>query len=167
MKIRENGNANNDPNKWRWIFFLYVLIIIRLIIFKYPYAELRAIMAGWRRDVVWEGLHSANFELFKTIKMYIRYYDRLNSFENLFGNILIFIPYGILYFMAFIKRRSRWLFLPLTFLFVSGIELFQLLSAFGKFDVDDILLNCMGAVIGMIFVIAVQGIKWYAIDRKS
>lgn len=158
MKIGENG-------KWKWIFCLYVLIIIRLIVFKYPYAELRAIMAGWRRDVVWEGLHSANFELFKTIKMYIHYYDRLNSFENLFGNILIFIPYGMLYFMAFMKKWCRLLFLPFTFLFVTGIELFQLFSAFGKFDVDDILLNCLGAALGMIFMIAVTKIKWYAINR--
>lgn len=153
MKIKENG-------KWKWVFFLYVLIIIRLIIFKYPYSELRDIMAHWQKDVVWEGLGSANFTLFKTIRMYIRYYDRLNSFENLFGNILIFIPYGVLYPLAFPKKRDFLLFLPTVFLFVTGIELFQLFSAFGAFDVDDILLNCTGALIGFIFMIAVQKIKW-------
>ncbi|WWR16548.1 VanZ family protein [Lachnospiraceae bacterium JLR.KK008] len=156
MRIKEYGKGK----KWKWIFFLYVLIIIRLIIFKYPYSELRDIMAHWRKDVVWEGLSSANFTLFKTIRMYIRYYDRLNSFENLFGNILIFVPYGALYPLAFPKKRDFLLFLPAVFLFVTGIELFQLLSAFGAFDVDDILLNCLGAVIGFIFMIAVQKIKW-------
>ena len=35
-----------------------------------------------------------------------------------------------------------------AFLFVLGIEVFQLFSAFGAFDVDDILLNCLGALIG-------------------
>lgn len=153
MKIKENG-------KWKGVFFLYVLIIIRLIIFKYPYSELRDIMAHWQKDVVWEGLGSANFTLFKTIRMYIRYYDRLNSFENLFGNILIFVPYGVLYPLAFPKKRDFLLFLPTVFLFVTGIELFQLFSAFGAFDVDDILLNCTGALIGFIFMIAVQKIKW-------
>lgn len=153
MKIKENG-------KWKWVFFLYVLIIIRLIIFKYPYSELRDIMAHWQKDVVWEGLGSANFTLFKTIRMYIRYYDRLNSFENLFGNILIFVPYGVLYPLAFPKKRDFLLFLPTVFLFVTGIELFQLFSAFGAFDVDDILLNCTGVLIGFIFMIAVQKIKW-------
>ncbi len=158
MKIKESG-------KWKWVFFLYVLIIIRLIIFKYPYDVLRDIMATWKKDVVWEGLDTANFTLFKTIRMYIRYYDRLNSFENLFGNILIFVPYGMLYPLAFPGRRNRFLFFPTVFLFVLGIELFQLLSAFGQFDVDDILLNCLGAVIGIIFMIAVSKIKWYDIHK--
>ena len=106
------------------------------------------------------GLSSANFTLFKTIRMYIRYYDRLNSFENLFGNILVFIPYGMLYPLAFPKKKDYFIFLPSVFLFVTSIELFQLLSAFGAFDVDDILLNCMGALIGFIFMIAVPKIKW-------
>lgn len=160
MKIKENGN-------WKWIFFLYILIIIRLIVFKYPYSELREIMTGWRKDVIWEGLRSANFEFFKTIKMYIRYYSQLNSFENLFGNILIFIPYGMLYPLAFKGWGGRILFLPVTILFITGIELFQLFSAFGKFDVDDVFLNALGAVLGMIFMIAVPKIKWYAITRNK
>lgn len=162
MKIRENGK-----HKWKWIFFLYALIIIRLIVFKYPYSELRRIASHWRSDVVWEGLACANFTLFKTIRMYIRYYERLNSFENLFGNVLVFVPYGILYRLAFQKRWHSVCFFPAVFLFVTGIELFQLLSAFGKFDVDDILLNCVGAVLGFIFMIAVQKIKWYDIDKTK
>ena len=159
MKIRENG-------KWKWIFYLYLLIIIRLIVLKYPYHELQRIAEGWRSDGVWEGLHSANFEFLKTIKMYIRYYSRLNSFENLFGNVLIFIPYGMLYPLAFSGKKAGLLFVPVTFLFVLGIELFQLLSAFGKFDVDDILLNCVGALIGIIFMIAIPKIKCYSISRS-
>lgn len=159
MKMRENG-------RWKWVFFLYMLIIVRLIVFKYPFSELRAISSHWQRDVVWEGLDSANFTLFKTIRMYIHYYRQLNSFENLFGNVLIFIPYGILYPLAFPKRIHMFCFLPAVFLFVTGMELFQLLSAFGKFDVDDILLNCLGAAIGYIFMIAVQKRKWYDIHKK-
>lgn len=154
MKVKESG-------KWKWIFFLYVLIIIRLIVFKYPYSVLREIMDNWQKDVIWEGLDTANFTLFKTIRMYIKYYDRLNSFENLFGNVLIFVPYGILYSLAFPKKRDSILFFPTVFLFVLGIELFQLFSAFGQFDVDDILLNCLGAVIGMMIAFAFRKIKWY------
>ncbi|WP_321019424.1 VanZ family protein, partial [Eisenbergiella porci] len=35
-----------------------------------------------------------------------------------------------------------------AFLFVAGIEVFQLFSSFGAFDVDDLLLNCFGAMLG-------------------
>lgn len=145
---------------WKWIFFLYLLIIIRLIVFKFPWWELRQIMDGWRQDVIWEGLDSANFTLFKTIKMYIRYYSRLNSFENLFGNVLVFVPYGMLFPLAFPGHKRFFFFLSATFLFVLGIEVFQLFSAFGAFDVDDILLNCLGGILGYT-VLEIFGKKMY------
>ena len=130
------------------IFVLYVLIIIRLIVFKYPYSELREIADAWQKNVILEGLDTANFTPFKTIKMYIRYYARLNSFENLFGNILIFIPFGYLLPSVFRRYRNLFFFFANTFLFVLGIEVFQLFSAFGAFDVDDLILNCFGGLIG-------------------
>lgn len=134
----------------RLIFILYVFIIIRLIVFKYPYSELKEIADTWQKNVILEGLDTANFTPFKTIKMYIRYYERLNSFENLFGNILIFIPFGYLLPGAFYRYRNFFCFFAGTFLFVLGIEVFQLFSAFGAFDVDDLILNCFGGLIGYV-----------------
>ncbi len=130
------------------LFFLYLLVLIKVIIFKYPYEQLRAIVDSWTKEVVWEGLSTANFTLFKTIKMYIRYADRLNSFENLVGNVVAFVPFGFLF--PYVIRFGKNFFVMLfhAFIFVVGIEVFQLFSAFGAFDVDDILLNCLGAVIG-------------------
>lgn len=141
-------------NWLRLIFILYVLIMIRLIVFKYPYSELKEIADTWQRNVILEGLDTANFTPFKTIQMYIRYYERLNSFENLFGNILIFVPFGYLLPRAFRKYRNFFFFFGGTFFFVLGIEVFQLFSAFGAFDVDDLILNCFGGLIGyVIFLI--------------
>ena len=95
-----------------------------------------------------EGLGTANFTFFKTIKMYIRYWGRLNSFENLVGNVIAFIPFGFL--TPFVQKESRrwWVLFLDSFVLVACIELFQLFTAFGAFDVDDILLNCAGAMIG-------------------
>ena len=82
-----------EQAKWKnWLsllFFLYLLVIIKVIVFKYPLSQLKEIVDSWQKDVIWEGLSTANFIPFKTIKMYIRYYDRpgLRSFANLFGNI--------------------------------------------------------------------------------
>ena len=73
------------------IFFaVYILLVIKVIIFKYPMEELRAIADSWRRDVILEGLGTANFVPFRTIKMYIDYAYKLNSVENLAGNLLVF-----------------------------------------------------------------------------
>lgn len=132
------------------IFFVYLLIVIKLIIFKYPYEQLRSIAESWEKGVILNGLHTANFTLFKTIRMYIDYSYMLNSFENLVGNVVVFIPFGFL--LPYVLKRGRNFLVMLfnAFLFVLSIEVFQLFSAFGAFDVDDILLNCLGAVIGYV-----------------
>ena len=141
-KIGEQGN-------WvRILFVLYILIVIKVIIFKYPYEELRAIASSWRRDVILEGLGTANFTPFKTIKMYIVYAYKLNSVENLAGNVLVFVPFGFLF--PFVAREGERFFVMFVnaFVFILGIEVFQLFSALGACDVDVILLNCLGAAMG-------------------
>lgn len=148
--------------KVRWIralFLVYLLVVIKVIIFKYPMEQLRAIAATWRKDVILEGLDTANFTPFKTIRMYIDYAYMLNSFENLVGNILVFVPFGFL--LPYVWKRAGRFFIMLlnAFLFVLGIEVFQLFSAFGAFDVDDIILNCLGAVWGYLFYLIVEAIR--------
>lgn len=135
-------------NWWKLFFAIYILVVIKVIIFKYPYEELLKIAASWRRGVIFEGLGTANFKLFKTIKMYIEYSYKLNSVENLAGNVLVFVPLGFLF--PFVAKDGERFFVMLlnAFVFVLGIEVFQLFSAFGAFDVDDILLNCIGASLG-------------------
>lgn len=124
--------------------------MVRLLIFKYPLELLAETAALWQKETVLEGLRTANFTLFKTIRMNIRYSDRLNSLENLAGNVAAFVPFGIL--LPWEGRRYAGFFRVMAnaFVFTLGIELFQLLSGFGAFDVDDILLNCAGAALGWI-----------------
>ncbi len=133
---------------WKLFFAIYILVVIKVIIFKYPCEKLLMIAAAWRRDVIFEGLGTANFEPFKTIKMYIDYSYKLNSVENLAGNLLVFVPFGFLF--PYVAKEGERFFVMLlnAFVFVLGIEMFQLFSAFGAFDVDDILLNCVGACLG-------------------
>lgn len=131
-------------------FVIYILFVLKVIIFKYPFAQLYAIVQTWQKGVVLEGLGTANFVPFKTIKMYIDYAYKLNSFENLAGNILVFVPFGILFPMVRAKRNCFFDVFLNVFVLVLGIEVFQLFSAFGAFDVDDIILNCFGAILGYI-----------------
>lgn len=140
----------NKSKRIKIVFFIYIAVVIKVIIFKYPWEDLKAIMDTWEKGVILEGLDTANFTLFKTIKMYINYSYKLNSFENLVGNVVVFVPFGFL--LPYIQEKSRKLPVLVlnAFLFVLGIEVFQLFSAFGAFDVDDILLNCFGAVLGWI-----------------
>lgn len=143
----------NRTKKGKWLtllFLLYLILIIKMIVFKYPLSHMKEIVDSWQKDVVLEGLHSANFVPFKTIKMYIRYYDLpgLRSFANLFGNVLIFIPMGAMLPVVHKASKNPLIMLANALLFIVGIEVFQLFSAFGAFDVDDIILNCLGVLCG-------------------
>ncbi len=141
----------------RAIFILYLLILIRLIVFKYPFEQMQTIVSSWSREMIWQGMHTANFTLFRTIRMYIQYADRLNSFENLAGNVVALVPFGFFLPQVIRSGKSFGVLLLNVLVFVAGIEVFQLLSAFGAFDVDDILLNCLGAVIGWVLYVTLKG----------
>lgn len=142
------------------LFVVYLLLVIKVIIFKYPFAQLQAIANAWEKGVVLEGLDTANFTPFKTIHMYIDYSYKLNSFENIVGNVIVFMPFGFL--LPYVIKHGKYFFVMLVnvFIFVLGIEVFQLFSAFGAFDVDDIILNCFGAILGHM---AYQGYETFKI----
>lgn len=152
----------NRTKRIKLVFFIYMAVVMKVIIFKYPWEDLQHIVGAWEKGIILEGLDTANFTLFKTIKMYIDYSYMLNSFENLAGNVIVFIPFGFL--LPYIQKRCRHFLILLlnAFLFVLGIEVFQLFSAFGAFDVDDILLNCIGAAIGWVCYV-----QWERIRKKT
>ena len=141
-------NIVRSKRFFKILFAVYIVAVIKVIIFKYPFAQLRAIADTWQKGVILEGLGTANFVPFHTIKMYIDYAYKLNSVENLAGNILVFVPFGFLFPMVFQDGEKFSVMFVNAFTFVLGIETFQLFSAFGAFDVDDIMLNCLGAAMG-------------------
>jgi len=97
--------------------------------------------------------YSYNLMPFDTIKQYIvnfRYYNFDIVFKNLLGNIVLFIPIGIIAPLLN-TRLLKWVPLILfTFLLIFCVELAQMLLRVGSFDVDDIILNTLGAAIGLL-----------------
>ena len=96
--------------------------------------------------------YTYNLELFREIKRFITYREQLGMFAvsaNLARNILIFVPYGFFISMA---SKSRGFFKTLFFSMGLSlcVEIAQLFTRVGSFDVDDILLNTIGGVIGYI-----------------
>ncbi len=87
-------------------------------------------------------------------------------FTNLFGNVLIFVPFGFFLPMA---SRYRSFFGTMFYSFGLSlcVEVFQLVTKVGSFDVDDLLLNTIGGVLGYIsFVICNAIRRRYDADRK-
>lgn len=135
---------------WKALFFIYIIILLKAVVFKLPTDIMRMLVDTWDDNVVRNGLDGANFTPFRTIDMYVRYWDwgSLRSFENLIGNVVAFIPFGI--FLPSIWKSCRNVFICMGYglTFVLAIELFQMFSGFGIFDVDDIILNCVGILVG-------------------
>ena len=89
----------------------------------------------------------------------IRYLDRPYAQANLFGNILPFIPFGFLLPKAFKSCASFFKVFFLGLLSIVFIELFQLFSKLGSFDVDDIILNMISIIIGYIIYAVLKTAK--------
>ncbi|MDQ0030433.1 VanZ family protein [Arthrobacter bambusae] len=71
------------------------------------------------------------------------------AFANVVGNILIFVPLGV-YVSWFRPRASAWLTM-LTVASVSvAVEIIQGAFAVGASDIDDVILNCVGGIIGIL-----------------
>ncbi len=67
---------------------------------------------------------------------------------NVFGNIIMFIPVGIMFPHIFKKVNNFWVTIALGFAFTFFIEFTQLFLYDRCSDVDDLLLNTVGAAIG-------------------
>ena len=73
---------------------------------------------------------------------------------NLFGNVIAFMPFGLFIPILLKRRRNVKSILRMTFLLSLGIEIIQLLTRTGSFDVDDLILNTLGGLLGyLLFVI--------------
>ncbi len=81
---------------------------------------------------------------------------------NFLGNILAFVPVGLLYPIAFSSETERKRSVTILFGLCLSllIELAQLLFSKGYFDLDDIVLNTLGTVSGyMIYKVSAYRLK--------
>jgi len=92
---------------------------------------------------------SYNLIPFKTIWEYASRNNHVSFADiNILGNIVVFIPYGI--YLEVIKKRKEFTKSLLTVIITSvTIEIVQFLFGLGACDIDDVLLNCCGGIIGI------------------
>ena len=98
------------------------------------------------------------------IKRYLNYIDTIGFLYvmlNLAGNVICFMPLG---FVLPILSNHRWGFFRITLI----SALVQLVSKLGSCDVDDIILNTCGGMIGYAgFCICKKAYHIYAKHRKK
>lgn len=97
--------------------------------------------------------YGVNIIPFKTIGIYLpRIFSSPIAFQNIFANILMFIPMGFLLPVLFKKINKIWKCFLVVFIIVFSVEVIQFLTFRGSFDVDDIILNVCGSIIGYLFI---------------
>lgn len=71
-----------------------------------------------------------------------------HAFINLVGNVVLFAPLGFLLPRTFPKIDRLWKLIFWVTVAMVLVEVLQLLTTLGSCDVDDVILNLSGAIIG-------------------
>lgn len=96
--------------------------------------------------------YAYNLTLFKEIKRFYEYRETIGYpafLLNIVGNVVLFMPFGFI-LPALVKRANLFHILVLSIMLSLFIEVTQLFTKLGSFDVDDIFLNVLGGVLGCI-----------------
>lgn len=109
-----------------------------------------------------------NLQLFREIRRFWKFRGQLGvwSLVNLVGNVAIFIPFGFFEPMASVQRNCFGTIFD-GFLVSLLVELFQLISKVGRFDVDDLLLNTLGVFMGYLIFLACNAVRRAYGTKKS
>lgn len=125
-----------------WTIFQAALLVLALEgNWSTPAAMLRSALTRLKTG------DSINLVPFRTISRFFRYTSREDFLVNILGNILLFLPWG--FGLPFLWRSCRKpvRLLPLCLLPTLFIEFTQLFIG-RHVDVDDLLLNFTGALLG-------------------
>ncbi|CAN7536096.1 VanZ family protein [Paenibacillus sp. LjRoot153] len=135
------------------LFAFYMYVLFKIILFKFSSIDLPFLWHQLQRNIenpvhIQNRLEFANFKPLVSITNNIQ---SLSSHDlvNLLGNIAIFMPYGVfLVMMSRQKKKS----LYGVFLRSVGLSLclegLQVVLSMGSFDVDDLILNGFGGILG-------------------
>lgn len=133
-----------------WFSFLLFLWVLFFILFMVTGREDESVSSIWEYA-------SKNVRLrpFETIGAYIKamkygYMTPAEPLTNLIGNFLLLMPFGVYLplFFTGLKRRRNYIMAVLLIIF--GVEVAQLVLMRGVLDIDDVILNFSGAMIGLL-----------------
>lgn len=130
------------------LFYIYIAFLILFVVLKFDGSFERII--SLHNSIIEnekDGLRNINLIPFRSISPYLKNITEPYAFKNIIANILVFIPLG--FFVSNKNSKNVFEALIICLGVILSIELIQLLFKIGFFDVDDIILNFIGSLIGM------------------
>lgn len=134
--------ANKKENKLvMWVCFLAYLLLLGYVVFISP--------VFGRED---HAVYRYNLTLFHEIGRYYGVGIRTGSWNlfwlNVVGNVCVFVPWGVFLPNLFARCRKLLTVVVLSLELSLLVEVIQLVTRVGCFDVDDLLLNTIGGMLG-------------------
>ena len=127
------------------------------------------VQGGWSSLVEKQADH-LNLIVFRNIFHYLQTMNYATGMRNIIvnigGHMLMFTPFG--FFLPRINKRFQSIrfFVLVVLLIMFMIEGLQYLTMSGSFDVDDVLLNMIGAIIGFVFLRNPENLERISHDRE-
>ena len=138
----------NTSPLWRFAFLVYCAVMLWLL-----FGRSQGFVAGVPYET--QLRQNANLIPFYTIENYWNILNRsdnqalrVHCFINLAGNLFLFVPAGWLLPRLWKKMRNFFRFFALCFGLIFFVEVIQLFTLLGSFDVDDVILNLIGMTFG-------------------
>ena len=129
------------------LFILYVLLLVYFLFFSEEYGRVAAEERMYRYNLI-------PFVEIRRFWIYRKQLGVFAVFTNIFGNVIGFIPYGFILPVIAHKCRKGTFIISSGFALSLLVETVQLFARVGCFDVDDLILNTLGAAIGyLLFVV--------------
>lgn len=124
------------------LFLLYFIVLFYFLFFSEEMGRTYS-----------ERAYHYNLVPFKEIGRFLRYREVLGMkavLLNIVGNVAAFVPFGV--FLPIFSARSRKLWRTVYYSFELSllVEVLQLVFRVGSFDVDDLLLNTVGGMLGFL-----------------
>ena len=152
INITNSMAANKKRGLLKWVCFIAYLLLLVYVLF---YSALF--------DRVEHSEYRYNLTLFQEIGRYYNIGIRSGQWNlfvlNVIGNIAVFVPFGVSLPALFSRCKNLIVTTLLTLEFSFCVELIQLVTKVGSFDVDDLLLNTLGGVCGFLMYMVYRFVK--------
>jgi len=142
--------ATEHQSFWRFSFLAYCAAMLWLLFGR---------SSGWIAGISYQEQLAQNVNLkpLYTIGNYLYILKHPNNtylawhcFINLTGNVLLFIPIGWLLPKLWRLQRRFFVFLATCCGLIFFVEVLQLFTLLGSFDIDDFILNLCGMLLGFL-----------------
>lgn len=155
LKLRKQKEENKEAIRKKGlllIFIIYIILLVTLLLIDSNYGRFRQ----FESIKLFSKEHIENYSNIVPFATIMNFFNKLSNHEintnivitNILGNILAFAPFGLFIPLIFEEKFGKFKnFLLLVIGIILIFEIVQFVTFRGTFDIDDIILNTLGAII--------------------